>query len=111
MYIASAKLPGRTEMKTVIDWASKPEPWCWIGPQFKREVEAIIEQRLDLPVPTAPTALARRRHALGITQVELGALAGINSRRVSAIERGEIRGPKHQLLVAALDRLEGERSE
>lgn len=38
-------------MKTAIDWSQKPEPWSWIGPQFKREVNAICT---GSPMPTWP---------------------------------------------------------
>lgn len=27
--------------KFAIDWSTKPMPWSWIGPSFKREVEKI----------------------------------------------------------------------
>lgn len=37
--------------RTAIDWSQKPEPWCWIGPQFKREVDAICN---GTPMPPWP---------------------------------------------------------
>lgn len=33
----------------VIDWASKPEPWCRIGPAFRLECEKIVGQKAARP--------------------------------------------------------------
>lgn len=31
-------------METVVDWASRPEPWNEIGPRFRAECEAIARR-------------------------------------------------------------------
>lgn len=35
--------------ETGIDWAAKPEPWRWIGPQFRRDCERIAAGEYPKP--------------------------------------------------------------
>jgi DNA-binding XRE family transcriptional regulator len=89
---------------SVVDWASKPEPWRWIGPQFRRECEVIAR---STPLPLPPwRQLAERRKRLGLTQIALGRNAGLAPAAICNAERGELSpNPKH---LAALARLEAD---
>ena len=89
---------------SVIDWASKPEPWSWIGPQFRRECERIAKEDA---VPLPWRLLAARRKALGLSQRSLAVEAGVSDTIIGNAELGEYApSPKH---LAALYRLERER--
>ncbi len=81
-------------MKTEIDWALKPEPWCWIGPAFKADAEAIAEGR---PPPwgtrrrvtdNAATELRARRIAARLTQTALAQRVGCSHSTISHAECG-----------------------
>ena len=104
---ASAAGHSFHSMKTAIDWSTRPEPFCWIGPQFRRECEAIAGK----PKTIAATVKARRA-ALGLSQAQLAVAAGYRETRqgkpVFAVEEGAI-GISAQRILAALDRLEAER--
>lgn len=86
---------------TAIDWATKPAPWCWIGPQLRRECEEIVAQ---------PLSVRSRRMALGITQQELAEAAGYASNsQVGYIESGVVMSGPEKRICETLDRLEAER--
>jgi len=36
-------------VKTAIDWAAKPAPWCFIGPAFRDQVERILGRNAAPP--------------------------------------------------------------
>jgi hypothetical protein len=107
-----AKMAKGDETQTVVDWSKKPEPWCWIGPQFRAECEAIVEGR---PMPVAPKRetegdrLRQRRHALGFTQDQLGHLAGLHPKTVYVVESNRAGSDALCHVRSALDRAEAER--
>ncbi len=81
-------------MKTGIDWALKPEPWCWIGPAFKADAEAIAN---GYPPPwggrkrvtdNAATELRARRIKAGFTQTALAQRVGCSHSTISHAEGG-----------------------
>ena len=41
-------------MRTAIDWAARPAPWCWIGPAFAAEVHAICGREIAPPADRLP---------------------------------------------------------
>jgi hypothetical protein len=92
----------------VIDWSTRPHPWTWIGPQFRRECEAIVGR----PTTVAATVKARRL-ALGLTQMQLALAAGYPKTSATHaafnVEEGAL-GVQAQRILAALDRLEAERN-
>ncbi len=93
---------------TVADWASMPEPWSWIGPQFRRECEQIVAA----PATVAATVKARRL-ALGLTQSQLDIAAGYSGAATHAacnVEQGTVGHPAKRIL-AALARVEAERAQ
>jgi hypothetical protein len=97
-------------MNTGIDWSTRPEPWAWIGPQFRQECEKLAAGE-PLPPREPRTDIERRRVNLGVTRTALGIEAGYNCdhgcNTVSKIERGKRVQPAILARVsAALDRLE-----
>lgn len=70
----------------VIDWSKRPEPWSWIGPQFRRECEEIAAAKVG---PRPHEALKRRREKLGLTQARVAQIAKMGQSHVSRAERGE----------------------
>lgn len=80
---------------SVIDWATKPAPWCWIGPQLRAECEAIIaDKRLPIARRTNEGGKLRdRRIALGLTQSALASAAKISLQSIKNVEndRGTVR--------------------
>jgi len=99
---------------SVIDWSSRPEPWRWIGPQFRRDCERITG-REPTAMPTrraaAARSLAERREALGLTQMQFCAVVGLGICTISKAERDQATSRVVGLYKAALDRLEAERRE
>lgn len=83
-------------MKAVIDWSKKPAPWCYLGPAFKAEVEAIAAGNPIQPFCAArwhkrdPSGreLARRRLAAGLTQRALADKAGLSASVIANLETG-----------------------
>ena len=72
--------------KTDIDWAAKPAPWCWVGQQFRREIDSF---------PPTPVPFGRKvrtaRKMMGITQSQLAVMVGYpeHGGMISAIETSE----------------------
>ncbi len=106
-------------MKTGIDWALKAEPWCWIGPAFKADAEAIA-QGLAPPwggrkrvTDDAATELRARRIKAGLSQTALAQRVGCSHSTISHAEGGvgSLSGSMWSridaVLVAALTAAEG----
>lgn len=94
-------------MKTAIDWATRPEPWCWIGPQFRAEIEGIAEGPKRMP--GRADIMRQRRLALGLTATELGIAAGYpRNRAANFVCRCETGSHWVQRVADTLDRLEAE---
>src|SRR5690349_18567427 len=84
-----------TGCRTDIDWSSKPEPWCWLGPQFRANCKRIANGKPPLPDWRRPSRretegleLRDRRLALGLTQLQLSNKAGYDAPQISEAELG-----------------------
>ncbi len=107
-----------TACKTDIDWSRKPEPWSRLGPQFRMECETIAKDCIA-PPPTKPfvftqkreegALLRSRRHALGLTQIEVGRKAGYGDTWVSDVENGKGSSEAADTIGEALTQLEAAR--
>lgn len=81
-----------SDVDTGIDWSAKPAPWCWIGPEFRRECRAIAEGNdPDGPRKKRPgrAELWRQdRQNRGLTQAQLAGRLGVSVATVNRIECG-----------------------
>lgn len=69
---------------TDIDWDAQPEPWRWIGPQFRRECEDIIS-RFD--GATSRRLVRDRRKSMGLSQDKVAEAVGCKQNNLSLFER------------------------
>jgi hypothetical protein len=96
-------------MSTVIDWASKPEPWRRIGLAWAAEC-SLIAANFSSPPPeySAPVSseLRRRRKVLGLSQGAIAKAAGVSTASVSNAELHKFAGWAPGKISDALDRLE-----
>lgn len=79
---------------STVDWPQKPEPWCWVGPQFMREC-----QRIAVGEMPAPTAGSQIRGAGGVmtdpdiitavSEILVGELVGVTEAMLDAGSRAE----------------------
>ncbi len=81
-------------MKTIIDWGAKTAPWCWIGPAFHADVEAIVSGKAppwggrNRIHDDAATRLRDNRIKAGLTQSALAQQSGVSRSTINCMENG-----------------------
>jgi hypothetical protein len=80
------------KVNTAIVWDLKPKPWCWRGPEFREECDAIAS---GLTPETGPqrarspeTNLRELREGRGLTQRALAKLIGCGQPQINRSEHG-----------------------
>lgn len=75
-------------MKSGIDWNTRPAPWCWIGPQFRKECIDIVNNNIFVIGIHSSSYLIQRRKNANITQKYLAKLIGCHETHIYHIESG-----------------------
>jgi hypothetical protein len=105
------KIKSHHHLRHDFDWASRPEPWNWIGPQFRAECER-IGPRVEIKAPPRWKEIKRRREALGMSQLDLAREAKCRQPVLSNIELNRGGNPSAAAatvrVLSALDRIEKE---
>lgn len=94
---SSSQIPSLRDGR--FDWSRLPDPWRWIGPQFRREAVRISGKGFSLAERSWSKdhgkKLRELRNARGATAASLAAVIGVHETIIQRWERGVLSPSKN----------------